>query len=81
MVSNFLFLCLPRLKHPEFPVAPAGAVWNLSSPYPEWEKKSPRQNRVHFNVGLLTGTKIGGKYRIAGVQKGVQNEKKGSEAF
>ena len=44
------------------------------------KEKSPPKPR-HFNVGLLTGTKIRGKYRIAGVQKGVQNEKKGSEAF
>jgi hypothetical protein len=76
-----MFFACCFMRHPEFPVAPAGAVWNLSSPYPEWEKKSPRQNRVHFNVGLLTGTKIRGKYRIAGLQKVLQNEKKGSEAF
>ena len=35
------------------------------------KEKSPPKPR-HFNVGLLTGTKIRGKYRIAGVQKGVQ---------
>ena len=72
MVSNFLFLCL--LFHGASGVSGGpsrGSLELIFAVSGVGKEKSPPKPR-HFNVGLLTGTKIRGKYRIAGVQKGVQ---------
>lgn len=91
MVSNFLFFACCFRSLLCFLPAVSWGIRSFRWPQPgqfgtylrrirSGKRKVPAKTEC-ISTSVLTGTKIGGKYRIAGLQKVLQNEKKGSEAF